>query len=265
MRRGWRPASRTRMCAASSTSETRKAPTTSPSEFLLGEPLGRLLGRLQKTRRRSTEERVRLALYIIAQAAEGLHAAHELRDDEGTLMNVVHRDVSPQNLFLTYQGGVSVLDFGVASAEGRLHETEAGQIKGKFAYMAPEQLGGNPDRRSDVWSLGVCLWELLTVSRLFNQKNPAELVRAATLDPIPMPSTVCRDLPRGLDALVMKALSRDPETRYPSAREFGLALTRYAREHKGQVGMVELAECMDDLFAVERGRKEQLVDLTRPG
>ena len=232
-------------------------------EFLLGEPLGRFLGRMQKDHKRPTDERVRLALYIVAQAAEGLHAAHELRADDGTLMKVVHRDVSPQNIFLTYQGGVSVLDFGVASAEGRMHETNAGQVKGKFAYMAPEQIGGNADRRSDVWSLGVCLWELLTVRKLFGQKTPAEQVRAATLDPIPLPSSIRKDIPKALDPIVMKALSRDPETRYQTAREFALALMRYAREHKGQVGMIELAECMSALFAVERGRKEQLVEFTR--
>ena len=199
----------------------------------------------------------------MSQAAEGLHAAHELRNDDGTLMNVVHRDISPQNLFVTYQGGVSVLDFGVASSEGRLHETQKGQVKGKFAYMAPEQLRGKTDRRSDVWSLGVCLWEFLTARKLFGQKTPAELVQAVAFTPIPVPSSVCEELPKALDPMVMKALSREPEQRYQTAREFGLALTRYARSLEGQVGMVELAECMNDLFARARGRKEQLVELTR--
>src|SRR5688500_2262135 len=112
-----------------------------------------------------------IAARIVAEACEGLHAAHELRDDVGEPLEVVHRDVSPQNLLIGYYGGVRVLDFGVASARHRLYSTATGEVKGKFAYIAPEQIEGQPvDRRADVWSLGVVLYECIALRRLFGKK-----------------------------------------------------------------------------------------------
>jgi serine/threonine-protein kinase len=116
---------------------------------------------------------------IVADACEGLHAAHELRDEKGLLLGVVHRDVSPHNLFVTFDGGVRVVDFGIAQAKGKLHQTLTGVVKGKVAYMAPEQLlDGTIDRRADVWSLGVTIWELLTLERLFRRGTEAGTIRA---------------------------------------------------------------------------------------
>ena len=104
---------------------------------------------------------------VIAQACEGLHAAHELQDSDGESLHVVHRDVSAENLFVTYNGATQVVDFGIAHARQRVHHTEAGQVKGTFPYMAPEQMtAAVVDRRVDIWALGAVLWELLSLSMI---------------------------------------------------------------------------------------------------
>ena len=124
-------------------------------------------------------ERARLFVKLLADACEGLHAAHELRDDHGLPMQVVHRDVSPQNLFVTHDGVAKVLDFGIAKARHRLQDETSGQIKGKFAYMSPEQVrGGVLDRRTDVWALGVVAWEMLAGKRLFRRETEMETMFA---------------------------------------------------------------------------------------
>src|SRR5262245_61887209 len=127
-------------------------------EYLEGESVGGLLRRIWT---QDGEIDRALAVYIVAEACAGLHAAHELTDEAGKLRGLVHRDISPQNMFVTYSGAVKVLDFGIAQAADRLTRTEAGQVKGKFAYMSPEQCLSQPlDRRSDVFALGVVLYEL---------------------------------------------------------------------------------------------------------
>ncbi len=136
-------------------------------EYLEGESVGGVARRLVT---RGESLRRSLAAFVIAEACAGLHAAHELVDDEGLPRDLVHRDVSPQNVFVTYSGQVKVLDFGVAKAANRNTQTEAGQVKGKFAYMSPEQCLGKPlDRRSDIFGLGIVLWELSTGRRLFKR------------------------------------------------------------------------------------------------
>jgi serine/threonine-protein kinase len=138
-------------------------------EYLVGEPLSRVQRRVVVNAEQRTSPLLpaRMAR-IIADACEGLHAAHELRDASGESLNVVHRDVSADNLFITYDGAAQVVDFGIAHARQRLHQTEAGQVKGTFPYMAPEQMtAAVVDRRVDVWALGAVLWELLALRRLF--------------------------------------------------------------------------------------------------
>ena len=191
---------------------------------------------------------------IGADLCEGLHAAHELVDARGRPMNVVHRDVSPHNLFITYDGVAKVVDFGVASAQERLQHTTTGQIKGKTAYMAPELLTDAPlDRTADVWSLGVVLWELLARRRLFHRRTPSQTLFAVVSAAIEPPSTHAPNVPRELDAIVLRALARARPDRYQTARELGRALVDCLATQPYRVGLAEVSEWMDRLFP--RGRE----------
>jgi eukaryotic-like serine/threonine-protein kinase len=145
-------------------------------EYLDGESLGSLMRRLWSRGRRMDRD---VAAWVVAEACAGLHAAHELTDEDGLPRNLVHRDVSPHNVFLGYQGGVKVLDFGIAQASERITKTETGQVKGKFEYMSPEQIQSRPlDRRADVFALGVLLYELTTARRLFKRPSLPRVIDA---------------------------------------------------------------------------------------
>lgn len=226
-------------------------------EYLVGQPLSGLLRALKQRPQLVDSGRWHaLAASIIAAACEGLHAAHELRDDEGRPLQVVHRDVTPHNIFVTYDGAVKVVDFGVASAEGRLHQTETGGLKGKLAYMAPEQVARKDiDRRLDVWALGICLWELLTATRLFGKRSEVEVLQAVISAQIPLPSSVRPSVPMVLEEIVMRALERDVEERYPTARAMGRELTAYVSGSGVSAGLADLAELMEEVFAHERSTK----------
>jgi serine/threonine-protein kinase len=165
------------------------------------------------------------AAAIVAQALHGLHAAHEARDRNGEALGIVHRDVSPQNILVGSDGVARVLDFGIAKAASRATSTEDGQLKGKTAYMAPEQLQhGSVDRRTDIFAAAVCLWELLASRRLFAADSPQEtMARVLTAD-IDRPSKHGADVPPALDAVVMRGLARDPERRFATAEEMAHAL-----------------------------------------
>ncbi len=234
-------------------------------DYLVGESVSRLVRRLAKNDAiRHSPRLPALAARIVADACEGLHAAHEVTDENGQPLNVVHRDVSPQNVFVTYDGAVRIVDFGVASAENRIHETVAGTVKGKYAYMAPEQVrGADPDRRMDIWSLGVVLFELITSKRLFRRTTEAETITAVQSDPIPPPSTLNPLVAEELDAIVLKALSRDPEARYATARDMGRDLLRYLGKEDEPVGMADVGELMDSAFPGGRERKRQLISIAR--
>lgn len=187
---------------------------------------------------------------MIADAAEGLHAAHELRDASGELLDVVHRDVSPENLFVTYSGSVLVLDFGLVRVRGQKHQrTRTGIVKGKFAYLQPEVIRGEtPDRRADVWSLGVVMWEMLTRRRLFRQADDAATLKAVSAQPIQPPSRLCSGLPPSIDEVVLRALERDPARRFADAREMGRALVRFTGQQRRAVGSADLADMLQLLF-----------------
>jgi serine/threonine-protein kinase len=174
----------------------------------------------------------RVCVEALALALRGLHAAHELRDEQGELLGVVHRDVSPQNLMLSFDGRVKILDFGIAWMRGRSAPlTELGTIKGKPAYMAPEQLAGEAvDRRTDVYSAAVVLHELLTGKPLFMDSSPFAVAHAIASGRIDPPSASIAHLPRELDCVVMRGLARDPRERFPSAEAMALALEGLALE-----------------------------------
>ena len=234
-------------------------------EYLVGEPLSRLMSRAARdqSHRRSPLLPLRMAR-IVADACEGLHAAHELKDANGDLLHVVHRDVSPRNLFVTYDGAVQVVDFGIASASQRLHHTSTGQVKGTFAYMAPEQLAARPiDRRVDIWALGVALWEMLAVKRLFKRDTTANTIHAVLYDEIRPPSDHRSQVPAELDRIVLKALQRDPKTRWRTAREMGQALRQFLGTQNEIMGPAELSEWMAEVFPQGEARKSQLMEVAR--
>jgi len=161
---------------------------------------------------------------VVQQACEGLHYAHELRDRNGTPLGVVHRDVTPSNLFLTESGVVKIVDFGIAKAKDT-QETNSGAIKGKYAYMAPEQLRGQPiDRRADVFSLGVVVFEMLTCRRLYQRKTDYLTFRAVMEQPVVDVRLHRPDAPEAINAVLTRALDRDPERRYATVRQLGHAL-----------------------------------------
>jgi serine/threonine-protein kinase len=187
-------------------------------EWVEGESLHTVIAEAGKRRAIPPE----LAVRIIADAAAGLHAAHELRDVEGSPRGVVHRDISPHNILIGTNGSVKLVDFGVAKAVGRISEaTRAGQLKGKFGYMSPEQaLGKGVDRRSDIFSLGIVLFELTTSRRLFRGEHDIETLRLVISGAIPKPSLIDAKYPPELERIVLKALERNVSARYQTAAEF---------------------------------------------
>jgi hypothetical protein len=186
-------------------------------EYIEGESLGAIMRRLWS--RGGSVEPI-LAAHVVAEACAGLHAAHELEDRAGTKRHLVHRDVTPQNIMVTYAGQVKVLDFGIAKARDCAARTEAGQVRGKFEYMSPEQCRGEPlDRRSDVFGLGILLYELSVGTRLFKRSGDLLAMRAICDEPNPLPSVVRPGYPRCLEGICMRALAKRPDDRYPSAAE----------------------------------------------
>lgn len=189
-------------------------------EYIRGECFSKLL---RAARRKNLEPSIGVVGRIASGMLHGLHAAHEARDDSGELLNVVHRDISPQNVMIDVDGGVKVLDFGVAKASARIQITRDGQMKGKLSYMSPEQLQGLPvDRRADVFACGVVLWEALTRRRLFVGEDASEVLRKILRDEVPPPSQWMPGLSAEVDQVVLRALSKDPEQRYQTAEELAL-------------------------------------------
>lgn len=197
-------------------------------EWVEGESLHTLIAEAGKRRPIPSE----LAVRIIADAASGLHAAHETKDEAGQSLNVVHRDVSPHNILIGTSGKVKLVDFGVAKARQRVSEaTVVGHVKGKFGYMSPEQaLARTVDRRSDVFALGIVLYELTTGKRLFRGENDAETLRLVVQGDIPRPSLFDERYPAALESIVMQALSRSRRERFQTARDLQRALERYLKD-----------------------------------
>ncbi|MFW5878312.1 MAG: serine/threonine protein kinase, partial [Myxococcota bacterium] len=186
---------------------------------------------------------------VISQACEALHYAHTRTDDTGTPLGIVHRDVSPQNLLLSYEGQIKVVDFGIAKAVGRMTETKTGDLKGKTVYMSPEQIrGGVIDARTDVFAMGIVLWELVTGRRLYNQETDFLVMQAICDEPPPSPREVRRDVPEELEEVVLTALQKKPQDRFQSANEMHMALERYLQRNAHIVSSTHLAKFMRDLF-----------------
>ncbi|HEY8432961.1 MAG TPA: protein kinase [Sandaracinaceae bacterium] len=193
-------------------------------EYVHGCPLSTLMTALRERGRTLGPE---LATYIAVEVAEGLHAAHETKGSDGQLLGVVHRDVSPQNVLLAYRGHVKLIDFGVAKARGRAQQTTGGSLKGKIGYMSPEQAFGRPvDRRTDVYALGVVLWEMLTGRRAFAADNDFALLELVRNPNLPPPSTLNPAVPPALDAVVARATAREPDQRFETAQQMRKALAQ---------------------------------------
>jgi serine/threonine-protein kinase len=233
-------------------------------EYLEGESLASLMRRAKLN---GVTVSPALAAHLLSLACAGLHAAHELTDDDGAPYGLVHRDVSPQNLFVTFAGEVKVLDFGIAKAKDRESRTEAGQSKGKLEYMSPEQSNGEPlDRRSDVFALGIVLYELATGKRLFRRASPLATLEAIHREPIVRPSRTTEGIPRELDRIALTALARDPRDRFATAAEMARELQRFARaEEPGALFDEQAAALMQQLFADRRAEKAELLRRVRAG
>jgi serine/threonine protein kinase len=191
-------------------------------EYVQGESLARL-NRVLREKKEAAPVKVGVA--ILSGVLQGLHAAHEALSEDGAPLEIVHRDVSPQNVLVGADGIARVVDFGVAKAVGRLQTTREGQVKGKVAYMAPEQIrGGGVDRRADVYAASVVLWETLTGKRLFQGDNAMETMTQVLEKKVEPPSAFAEGIPAALDAVVLKGLEARPDARYATAREMALAL-----------------------------------------
>lgn len=226
-------------------------------EYLEGESLSVLTKRLRATGQSVSDRGI---VHILAEACAGLHAAHELSEG-GESLGLVHRDVSPHNLFLLYTGQVKVIDFGIAKAADRTSRTETGAIKGKFTYMAPEQVRAEPlDRRTDVFALGVVLYELLTQTSLFSRDNELLVMQAICSDPIPDLRACRPDIDPELERIVMKALARSAEDRYATAAAMRRDLVALERRIAAEwLPEEELAAVMQDLFEARIAEKRDML------
>lgn len=224
-------------------------------DYVEGPPFGTLI------KRSSSENVLERIITITIDTLEGIHAAHTLTDDEGHALNLVHRDVSPQNILVGVDGVARITDFGIAKAETRISSTRPGTRKGKLAFMAPEQITNEDaiDRRADIWAAGVVLWTGLTGRNLFRGESDAATIHAVLSKEILPPSQVGRRPPEFLDAVVMRALERDPEKRYASALEMADAL-RFATAQNGlKSSRQDVAQWVSALFGEELTLRRQAI------
>jgi eukaryotic-like serine/threonine-protein kinase len=226
-------------------------------EYIEGDTLARLLARAAGHGRRLPTP---IAVRIVLDGLAGLHAAHELRDDQGRLLGLVHRDVSPQNILVGIDGIGRITDFGVARASSRLTSTRVGQLKGKLAYMAPEQAAGDDlDRRADVFSAGILIWETLASKRLFKAENEAATLSRVLSEPIPDLTQVAPQLSPGLSSAVKRALERNRDRRYASAAELAEAIERAALASDGIASTREVAAFVSSMMGQEIAQQRDAV------
>lgn len=212
--------------------------------------------------KRSTPNRpIDLLLGIAIDTLEGLHVAHVMTDDEGNQLNLVHRDVSPQNILVGVDGVARLTDFGIAKAESRISSTQPGMRKGKIQFMSPEQIREPEavDARSDIWAMGVLLWSLLANQKLFKADNDAATVSNILKKEVVPPSTTDAAPPACLDAIVLRALERDPAQRFSSAIEMADALRQCAYENRLVGSRQRVAAWVGDTFAEELKRRRDRV------
>ncbi|MDP1826711.1 MAG: protein kinase [Archangium sp.] len=227
-------------------------------EYLAGEDLATVL---RTAKRRGEQAPVNIVLRILTEAAIGLHFAHEAVDPKGEPMRLVHRDISPSNIFITYGGQVKVLDFGIAKAESRITSTGAGVVKGKYQYMSPEQARGDSiDRRSDIFSLGVSLYEALTGVRPFARDSDLAVLKAVLGGEYQPVRALRPDLPLEVEQIVNKAMAQEPEYRYPTALAFAQEIERYVGATTSASGGQALTTFMTGFFGPERVKSKMRIE-----
>ncbi|HSD88745.1 MAG TPA: serine/threonine-protein kinase [Kofleriaceae bacterium] len=208
---------------------------------------------LETTLRRGWTIPLELAVMIVSGAAAGLHHAHERRGKGGQPLNIVHRDVSPANIMVGYDGSVKVLDFGIAKAEERATKTVGGTIKGKYGYMSPEQCKGKPiDRRSDIFALGICLYELTTLRRAFKGNDDFETMKRIVAGDVLLPTVAVPGYPRELEAIVLTAMANDPNARFQTGQEMIEALDAFAVRAKLTGSNTAMGRFMVQLFGSKK-------------
>ncbi len=230
-------------------------------EHLLGEPLFDAIGAIDRDRGEELMQAVPfLAARIIADACEGIHAAHITKGSDGNELGIVHRDVSPQNIFVTYEGTVKIVDFGCAKALERVTQTNTGIMKGKVSYAAPEQLRAEEiDHRADVFALGVCLWETLCIRPLFRRDTAIKTAMAVLEEATPRADEGRPWVPAALADIAAKALAANADDRYASAREMGRDLRNWIARSGQPFESAEVAEWMDYLFADRHEKRRSVV------
>ncbi|HEY7575094.1 MAG TPA: protein kinase, partial [Thermoanaerobaculia bacterium] len=195
---------------------------------------------------------VPLGVYVASKVASALDYAHRRRDGEGRDLHIVHRDVSPQNILISFEGDIKLCDFGIAKAASKVSQTESGALKGKIQYMSPEQAWGKPiDKRSDLFSLGVVLYELLTEQKLFRGDSDLTVLEQVRAAAVTAPSAVNPDVPKALDAIVLRALAREPEERYANASDMLRDLEQVLYSYSPAPGSADLAIFLHRLQAEE--------------
>ncbi len=196
-------------------------------------------------------------LYMVIGAAAGLHSAHEMKAADDTPLGIVHRDVSPSNILVSFDGCIKLIDFGVAKAARRQSHTKAGTLKGKIAYMSPEQCQGRDiDRRTDVFALGISLWELTTGQRLFKAENEFGTMKKIVYEDVPRPSSLRPNYPLALERIIMRALERNPDDRFATAEALQVELEAFARGENLPLSAVQLARFMRELFGDDAAARQ---------
>lgn len=226
-------------------------------EYVEGRPLNRLMQRVDE--RGLDVIRIEHAAHVMAEVSQGLDNAHRQTDQKGNPLGIVHRDVSPQNVLISYSGAVKLIDFGIARAEGRINQTSHGVIKGKLRYLAPEIAAGEePDSRADVFCCGIVLFEMLTGEAMFAPKSDMEAIELATEARVKSPRSRNKKVPQDLDDICMKALKRDRNERYQRAQDLHSDLRVFLNQHYPKFLQTDLGDFMKRMFAPEIEEERRL-------
>jgi serine/threonine protein kinase len=226
-------------------------------EYVDGRPLNRLMQRVDE--RGIMTIPIEHAVHVMSEVSKGLDHAHKQKDQRGSPLQIVHRDISPQNVLIAYQGDVKLIDFGIARAEGRIAQTSHGVIKGKLRYLAPEIAAGDePDNRADLYCCGIVLFEMLTGEAMFAPKSDLEAIEMASQARVRSPRSRNPRVPQDLDDIVMKALKRDRNERYQTAKELHTELRRFLNQHHPAFVGSELGDFMQQMFNAEIAQERRL-------